>query len=144
MSSQTRQLRSVIVVALLAAIAGCGAGNPLARQRVSGKVTLDSKPLQQGSIQFVPQQSGGIFSGAVILAGEYAMPAQKGLPPGKYLVRISSPEAPRSEGEPSGPPGPGGLPGKERIPAPYNVESTIVIEVTASAPNQFDFDVKTK
>lgn len=129
---------------LLVAMAGCGGSNPLGRQAVSGTVTLDGAPLDSGSIEFTPLEGSGIASGAVIAAGKYEIPAESGLPPGKYRVSIvDNPPAP--------PLPPGHMPGddlppqpKPRVPAAWNRNSTQQIEVTEKGPNQFDFHITTK
>jgi hypothetical protein len=127
---------------------GCGADNPLGRQAISGTVTLDGQPIAAGSIEFAPRQHGGVGSGAMITAGSYQIAAAKGLPPGKYLVRIFAPEdAQAAPAEPSvpGPTGPSQPPpGVERIPPEYNAKSDKVVEVTAAGPNEFDFAIQTK
>ena len=132
---------STVVVML----SGCGHGNPLNRQAVSGNVSFDGTALDQGTIELSPrQQQGGVSSGARVWEGSYAIPTEQGLPPGKYLVRIFSAEkrdAPSSVGKP---PGPGNPPGKERIPAQYNSQSQILVEVTADGHNKFDFDIRTR
>jgi hypothetical protein len=133
-------IRMAMLLMVLACL-GCGAGNPLDLQAVSGSVTLDGKPLEQGSIQFVPQDNAaGLLSGALITAGTYSIPQDKGLPPGKYTVRISSAAADRSSSASSGPPGAESrVPAKERIPARYNSQSQLAAEVTAEGDNTFDF-----
>jgi len=85
---------------------GCGSRNPLGRRAFSGRVTLAGKPLDQGTISFEPQQQPGFAGGAVILDGRYEVPAEKGLPPGKYLVRIYSTEGGGVTQPAAGPPGP--------------------------------------
>jgi hypothetical protein len=145
-----RQFQFVCLAAALwfAAWAGCGADNPLGRKAISGNVTLDGQPVAAGSIEFAPQQQGGVGSGAMITAGSYQIEAAKGLPPGKYLVRIFAPEDAQAEqAEPSvpGPTGPSQPPpGVERIPPEYNAKSDKVVEVTVAGPNEFDFAIKTK
>ena len=120
------------VVLLLAVVAGCGPSNPLGRQTVSGKVTLDGAPLDQGTIAFSPvSTTEGVSSGMVIKDGEYSIPTVRGLPPGKYLVRINSAAANPNAKSPSVgvAPGPGNWMGTERIAPQYNEQSQIVIEV---------------
>ena len=128
---------------------GCGPDNPRGRVPVAGKITLDDRPLDHGNIVFVPEEADGIGTGAVIDDGAYRIEVLKGLPPGKYLVRIFSTGAPAS-GTPSidpptlpgnSPPPP---PGVERVAPRYNVQSETVIEVTARGGGQFDFDVASK
>ena len=124
-------------------LVGCGRGNSLDRQAVSGQVTLDSKPLDRGSIQFCPELAqGGIFAGTLIVDGKYDVPGDKGLPPGKYKVRISAaqpdtpPTSPKSQSgfATSSPP-----PLRERLPAHYNANTTLTVEVKAGGGNVFDF-----
>ena len=118
--------------------------NPLKRQAVSGKVTFDGKPLDHGMIEFWPEGSGEgrVTSGTVITEGTYQIEMLQGLPPGKYRVRIFSPEGNPDDPVPTGAPGPGGKPGVERIPAQYNVKSDLTLLVVAGELAQFDIDIK--
>ena len=74
--------------------------------------------------------------------GKYSVPADKGLPPGKYTVRISAAED--AGAAPTGPPGPESMTqqAKALIPPQYNVETTLSAEVTEGGSNVFDFDLK--
>lgn len=141
-----------LAVIVVCTLYGCGTGNPLGRQAISGNVTLDGAPLDRGTIQFSPRRSsGGVGSGAVIDGGTYTLPAEKGLPPGEYLVRLFSAESVEAP-VPAAPPTESDLPpgfrptktGKERIPARYNVQSDLFVIVTTDGPNRFDFDIQTK
>ncbi len=119
---------------------GCGR-NPAGRLAVSGKVQFDGMPLEKGTIDFRPVAgSNGISSGAAILDGAYHIATARGLPPGKYEVRIFSSEedmSPPAEGVP-----PGAMrPAIERIPPEFNARTTQVVEVAPAGRNQFDFDV---
>src|SRR5712692_7793236 len=60
------------------------------RMEVSGTVTLEGSPLKQGMVRFVPLDKQDTESGSPITDGEYKVPQDKGLKPGKYLVQISS------------------------------------------------------
>lgn len=126
----------------LAVAPGCGSGDSLNRQAVSGTVTLDGQPLDQGTIEFVPTDAQGLLSGSLITSGNFAVPADKGLPPGKYTVRISSAEATGGPAAPSGADLDNSQPAKERIPAKYNSESELTAEVTDGGANTFTFDLK--
>lgn len=129
---------------LLGGWSGCGPGNPLGRKAVSGKVTLDGQPLAQGNIGFEPLAKGGVTAGDVIAGGSYSIPAAKGLPPGKYRVRINASEV-GPAGSTDQAPGPTGLmPAKSLIPAKYNKHSELVREVTETGPNQLDFELKSQ
>jgi len=126
-------------------LAGCGAENPRERLPVSGTVTLDGAPLDQGSIQFAPLvREDSVGSGAMIKDGKYEIPELKGLPVGKYRVRINSARVDES----APPPDPDGFmtgkPTIERIPPKYNRKSEEVVEVTAGGPNEFDYEIRTE
>jgi hypothetical protein len=125
---------------LLSMGGGCNRGKTLDLQAVSGKVTLDSRALDNGNIQFSPKDAQGLLSGSVIVAGEYRIPREKGLPPGKYTVQISS-ALPGSAGAPVGPPGAMPPPLKERIPEKYNSMSQLNAEIKSGGGNTLDFDL---
>ena len=118
--------------------AGCGGPDGPERHAVSGKVTLDGKPLDSGHIQFEPQGEPNISGGAVIKDGQYAVPEDQGLPAGKYRIRIFSAggEAPPLEEAPGEAP-----PMEERIPPDFNATSEKFVEVTAGGDNAFDFSI---
>jgi len=128
-------------------LAGCGDANPLGRQPIAGEVTFDGQPMDAGSISFRPQGKKGIGSGGPIRNGHYQIETAKGLPPGEYIVRITSPVRFGDKTAPSGPPGPESLSmanGLERVPEKYNAKSTLVASVSASGGNTFDFDIEKK
>ena len=113
---------------------------------------MNGQSLDHGSIEFAPQQPGGVGSGASIDGGNYEIPIEKGLPPGKYLGRIYSAEEPESAktGEDTSSSNQGFYPGQlgaggqlhiERVPKRYNVESELLVEVTANGPNKFLFEL---
>src|SRR3954451_4004660 len=56
---------------------GCG---PPSKMQVSGQVTFDGKPIQQGEIVFQPvEHTSGPTTGGSITNGEYRVQADKGL-----------------------------------------------------------------
>lgn len=78
----------LVVSGLALAIAGCGGD---ARRAVSGAVTVDGEPLQDGIIRFEPLAgTSGSGAGTAIVDGRYTLPADKGLFPGRFRVRIES------------------------------------------------------
>lgn len=124
----------------MTAVLLCGCGGEPAGSSVYGEVTFQGKPLDQGMIIFSPAEGQGTLSGGPIKDGRYTVPAESGLAPGKYTVRISSTEG--------GGPSTGGLrddvpevEAKERIPAQYNVQTTLTAEVKESGENKFDYDI---
>lgn len=116
-----------VAILMLAAAAGCGG---MDRRPVFGSITIDSKPLASGMIEFEPPDGDGLSSGAVVTAGSYAIEGKRGLPPGRYVVRIHAAEAaePRTV---TGAPGDIFLPpGRDLIPARYNRSSELFVDVT--------------
>jgi len=142
MSPRILQLTGMLM--LLPLCSACSQSNPLNLQAVSGTVTLDAKPLDNGTIQFVPAETtNGLLSGALIVHGAFYIPSEKGIPPGKYTVRITS-VAP-SANVSSGPPGSESTkPAQERIPPKYNAQSQLTATVTAGSANTFSFDLTTR
>jgi len=121
---------------------GCGQGGASGRQAISGTVTFQGKPLEQGTIQIISMDPGKqAISGGMIKGGKFSIAADKGLAPGKYRVRISSPE----EGSGAAPamPGDPAPVAKERIPPEYSgPESKLEIEVTKGGKNEFKLEIK--
>jgi hypothetical protein len=107
---------------------------------------LDGAPLD-GTIRFTSTGDGKLIaSGATIESGQFVIPQEKGLPPGKYVVEISSPDtaappvrARSAPGEPALPPT-----APERVPAEYNTEGKHTIDVTADGDNHFTFDIQSR
>jgi hypothetical protein len=132
-----------LAVLLMAALCGCGEANPLGRRAISGTVTFQGQLLDYGAIRFEP--TGGenpVEAGAVITQGKYQIAEAQGLPPGSYKVWITAqetgPELPAEEA-------PGETPRmvvKDRIPAQYNVQTTLVAEVPATGNAELNFDLK--
>jgi hypothetical protein len=130
----------------LACLVGCGdSGDTLAREGVSGTVSLDGTPLKEGSIQFLPasaQASDATMAGGAVREGKYEIPKNQGPTPGKYSVVIIS------GGGDSGaalPEMPGVLPKptKEKIPAKYNLKTTLTAEVKSGQSSPIDFALTT-
>jgi hypothetical protein len=128
-----------------ALLSGCGGDrDELPRQAVSGKVTLDGKPLDASRITFQPETGAeGTPAGGEIHGGQYSISRSDGPTPGTYVVRITSvgeATLPDKNALPGDPP----LVKKEPIPPRYNVKTTLSSTVTKEGPNTFDFDLKTK
>lgn len=141
----TSRRRQTAVFAYVASICsmpfiGCGgSGNDY--QAVSGVVTFQGKPIQEGAIQFFTLGDQPVVcGGAMIRDGAYELPRDHGLPPGAYLVRISWPERipiPEEEQDPMNP-----FRTRELIPAKFNTESQLKIDVRSDQPAQFNFDLE--
>ncbi len=136
------------VIALVSS--GCGQGDGLPREPISGTVTLDGEPLELGSIQLYPTDQGaGIAVGEFIKDGRFEIARDVGPIPGTYSVMIfAEGQAP----DPNAPPAdemPGEIQAKPaprtgRIPIRYNFETELKAEVKAGEPNTYDFALKKK
>jgi hypothetical protein len=108
---------------------------------VHGEVTFQGKPLDQGVIVFSPAEDQATLSGGPIKDGRYAVPAESGLAPGKYTVRISSTAG---GGAVTGRSSDADLPeldAQERIPPEYNSQTKLTAEVRATGENKFDYHI---
>ncbi len=116
---------------------GCGSGS--SGYPVTGTVTWKGQPLDQGSIQFLPEEGKGTMVGAEIRAGRYALPTPPGLAPGTYRVRINS----RSGVNPRAAPDTNltDPKSKEQLAKKYNEETILKKEVKPDQTNTFDFTV---
>jgi hypothetical protein len=143
-------------------LGGCGgAGDDLPRQAVWGKVTLDGKPLEQGTITFSPTSELPTPGMVTVTGGSYSLPKAQGLVPGSYKVSIlasESTEPVEKFGDLPGVAGrrqaeaadskaraailgkKGALPG-QTIPPRYNTATTLTAEVKDGASNSFDFEL---
>jgi hypothetical protein len=111
------------------------------RYEVSGSVTFNGQPLDQGVVMFVGVDQDKTQASAMVTNGKYQIPKAQGLVPGKYRVAISAPDG-KSPTDRDAAPGPtGNFTSKDRIPPKYNTESTLEVEVKSGAENKFDFTV---
>jgi hypothetical protein len=130
---------STVVVAT--ALAGC-AGSPDGRQAISGTVTLEGQPLDQGQIMFFPEEGQDTVGGAPVLNGKFKIDSKQGLKPGRYLVRLTAGDGKTPNNEEAGAPGGStNIVSVDRIPDDWGIRSTQKIEVKSSGSNKFDFAV---
>ena len=134
-----RQKLGSVLLLLLVAV-GCGENDPLNRQEVSGKITLDGELLADGTVEFTPV-SNGAPSGASIKEGLFTIPGEKGLPPGDYVVRISAASASGATVEV---PGESNRISAELIPEKYNTKSELSFHVDDKGSNFLELDLKAK
>jgi hypothetical protein len=118
------------------AVLGCGSSD--GRLPVTGKITLKGQPIPEGTINF-QSPDGAVMTGGVIKDSKYEVAADKGLLPGKYIVRISVAKPGTVAVEPL--PGESGPPAEELVPPEFNAASTLEFEVKDGTKNEFNFDV---
>lgn len=114
-------------------VPGCGGGGPR-EYRVTGTVTFDGQPVEDGEIVFLPANSQGVPRAVKIVDGQF----QCRLPEGEKRVEITATrESPT--------PAPDGLPNYESyIPAMYNTESKLTADVRAVGDNALTFDLQSR
>ena len=120
----------------------CGCGEKATGQAVSGSVTLDGQPLEEGQILFTPLQEGP-SANAEIKGGRYQLPKARGPGPGKYRVEIraykDTGKTERAE-----------VAGSTEvvvipiIPARYNQNSELEAEIVEGVENTFDFALQSR
>jgi hypothetical protein len=122
---------------------GSGCGGPR-NEEVSGSVTWQGQPLDQGTIEFAPAGGQGLAANGIIQDGRYHLLSTPGVAPGSYQVRIHSRESPLRRSNPNAPSDIELIDrkAKERIPAKYNRNTELKAEVKKGGGNTFDFDLK--
>ncbi len=119
----------------LLAMAGCGQNH---KQALEGTVTLDGKPLVQGSITFTPAPgTPGTAAAGKIMQGRFSIASTEGVLPGTFRVEIS---AVRKTGKKlQGEMGVEFDDLEHLIPPRYNRQSELSVEVQEGGPNCFEF-----
>lgn len=137
-----RAFAEAACIGMTSFVIGCGGVPTGGRQPLSGEVLLDGQPLDEGMIHFEPSVDSKprLDTGTVITKGKYQLSAEHGLPPGKYIVSISSrTKDTRTADEAMKGAEPSTV--KERIASKYNSETTLVAEIKPG-PNKLDFKVE--
>ena len=136
-------LRSGIVAALLALIAGVGCSGGSDTGTVIGTVTVDGNvPAEGSSIDFISTGGGASTAGGLIEQGKYSVKVPVGAT--KVEIRIPRPQGGAARVAPKGGPGSEkgvGGPIEESLPPEYNEKSTLTFEVK-SGTNEKNWDVK--
>jgi hypothetical protein len=134
----------ITFVPFLALVAGCDSGNQFAP--VSGRVTLNGKPLANATVSFQPVAQDGSRNAAVGSTGktnangEYTLVGSKGESGawvGKHRVMIT--QLGEVVGESDARPPRGGWPLKEKVPAKYSNDSKETFDVPAGGTTSADF-----
>jgi hypothetical protein len=126
------------------AITGCGKEDDgFRRVPVSGKVTLDGKPLESGTISLVPLQAGPAAHGKVA-GGTYSIARSDGRAAGSYRVEVYSVQPTRRRVADGDTPGELIDEARNVIPERYNIRSELRADVKPDGDPQLDFAVDTK
>lgn len=128
-------------------LAGCG-GSDLQLAPVKGKVTYKGKPLEFGTVIFIPEK-GPAATGQIQPDGTFVLETgtqggrmRKGAVVGKHKVEIRCLDTQRPGYKP--PEGQEMPAGKPLIPTKYSQAETsgLTAEVTADGPNEFTFNLE--
>src|SRR5262249_52810812 len=121
---------------------------------VSGKVTIDGKPLSKVVVTFAPMGTkenmnpGPTASAVTDAEGRYALKLDAGKPGavvGKCRVYINTSLQERSKGgDELDAPGPFRRMAKEKIPAKYSRQTELVFDVPAEGTGQANFDLHSR
>jgi hypothetical protein len=125
-------VRAVVFFLLTAALAGCG-GAELGE--VSGNVSYDGAPIEEGAISFIPTDGKGPSGGAMIKGGKYTA---KNVALGLCKVSISSGKVSSQKADDmKGPTSPKII---ELVPSKYNKSTELQFDVKAGSQTK-DFDL---
>ncbi len=133
-----RAFFSFVVVVLIGAMAGCSADTK--HGSVSGTVTLDGQPLASGNIRFVPADGQTATADAFIADGKYTAR----VPVGNKRVSISASKVVGKRKAYETPDSPTIDIVEELLPARYNVQSELTLDVKAGEQEPPAFELKSK
>jgi hypothetical protein len=106
------------------ALVGCGGGKvPMAK--VHGEVKFDGKPIEKGTITFLPSDGKGATAGGEITNGQFSVL----VPPGPKRIEVRSPKVVGQRKAFDTPDSPTFDIIEELIPPAYNVNSTLTHDV---------------
>ncbi len=122
-----------LAAAILLAGAGC-TRTPANKYVVSGEITCDGEPVQEGHLALVPLDGSLVPDNVFFKEGKYTLLAT----PGEKRVeirasRVSIPAVPGASGEWR----------ESIIPSAYNSESRLTVDVQRDNNNRFDFHLST-
>ena len=132
---------TVLALILLPVVVGCGK-DEVPRNNVTGEVKLDGKPLERGSILFVPSDgTKGVVAGGSIDAGKYQLNSATGPVTGTNRVEIRAiKKTGRMVQKPMVPRGEMMEETAEAVLPRFNSNSTLKVQIQAG-DNTCNFDV---
>lgn len=144
MHTSARLLMLLVLLTLMTV--GCGSEPPYQgepRYAVSGTVTFDGAPLENGTISFLSTDGKGNPAGNPITKGEFSVPENQGPNKGTYKVSITW-QKPTGKQIKSEDTGEMVDVTQEAIPEKYNKSTELTAEVTDDLEKnkQFKFDLK--
>jgi hypothetical protein len=141
MFDSTLKVLCLLMLPISLFLIGCGGGNGIPTASVSGKITMDDKPLANVSVTFQPQggeklNTGGGSFGKTDEEGRFALEfvasGDSGAVVGEHRVSISTPEPEEAQQDDA-------FEFVDPIPARYNRSSTLTFEVPADGTTEANF-----
>jgi len=140
--SPTFRITCLLGCSLMILAAGCSAGNNDGTTVVYGTVTYDGSPLESGKVILEPIQADGRPHAGSIHNGQFQLHAT----PGKKIVRITAtrvedPSKLSASMKRTMEVGGEGTVPVQFIPARYNRESDLTVEIDADGGNELSWDL---
>jgi hypothetical protein len=141
-----RTILTAFVCVGFALATGCESTTEGGRREVTGSVTFNGQPVEEGQIVFEPEAPGARMATGQIKGGKYHIEPKFGPSDGSYLVRIDgyrkkkvgnmlpNPNARGSDTD---------VVSEQYLPAEYNTRTTLRIDIAADGENVHDFELKT-
>lgn len=136
-SYHSRHFSCCLCLVAVISFAGCGSSDPLARYTVTGKVTFQSQPVEEGEITFEDPTAGQVNSATLSAGGNYSLQ----LPVGEFKVSVAPPLV-ETKGTADSPPDkvPKNV---KNIPKKYWVQEKSGLSAKVERDKRtFDFDLK--
>jgi hypothetical protein len=138
-------VRTILAILMLTAFAGCiSRSAPPKRGKLSGKVTLDGKPVASGRIKFFALDPSGSNAAAPITNGDFSLSETEGPTKGKYRVEFSVPSATKRRIPNDDVPGEFIEEAPETLPPKYHRDSNITLDYDPENPQPFNYDLTTR
>ena len=140
-----QRISIILLLPLLLCFSACNDANPQGRVAVRGNVSLEGKPIDEGSIQFesLPEMQPNVITGGTIQKGTFSLAASDGLIPGQeYIVRIRSMEEVPGTREKSADSMMSRPDYRDIVPPQYGKASTLTFTATKKSPNVFQIDMQ--
>lgn len=137
-SLYSREFLQWIVAAAVLFVGGCTGDGAAARYTVTGKVTYQGQPVEEGMIQFENPDAGQSNSSPLGPGGAYALD----VPAGPYKVTVMPPKI-MAKGTADSPPDEIDDPNVKNIPKKYRrVETSGLAAQVEKGQTTFDFELK--
>ncbi|VTR99239.1 hypothetical protein [Tuwongella immobilis] len=124
----------------LMGLLGCGPSGAV----VMGTVTLDGKPVDDGSITFEPADGQGASVGSTITAGKFQVDSTQGMLPGKKKVTIRASQKTGKQVAASPPAPAGTMVDEVRIFPPRGTAPPVESAEIKPGDNQLEFALQSK